>query len=195
MTRIVVAFFGFLLLTPITGIGAQDKTKPAPAKVVITAELVCAHCDFGIGDDCAPALQIDKKTPVLLAGKVAKQFEGCRFDKKVVVIEGTIGLNKAKQLVLTADKGTFWTAEDKKSPAKGTAHVAGTPVCGSCDLGLCDECTLAVANGTSPIILDGKLATQHKAADRKSVTVQGQFYVDKRGLIRLDASKVDLQKK
>jgi hypothetical protein len=181
-------------VVPMAGLRAQDKTAPSAAKVVITAELVCAHCDFGIGDDCAAALRLDAKTPVLLAGKAAKQFEDCRFDQKVLVSEGTLTFNKKKQLVLTADKAQFWSAGLKNVPAKGTARVEGTPVCGSCDLMICDECTLAVANGTTPIILDGKLAVQHKADGAKSVTVVGQFYVDKKGLIRLYATQVDLQK-
>jgi len=194
MRRLLGAILVVLVAVPMTGLRAQDKSAPAKAKVVITAELVCAHCDFGIGDDCAAALRLDKTTPVLLAGKAAKQFEDKRFDEKVVVMEGTLTLNKNKQLVLTADKGAFLSPADKSAPAKGTARVEGIPVCGSCDLMLCDECTLAVANAATPIILDGKLATQHKAVDNKSVTVSGQFYVDKRGLIRLTATKVDLRK-
>ena len=191
--RLAMSALIILLLTlPMAGLHAQNKT--APAKVAITAELVCAHCDFGIGDDCAPALKIDK-TAILLTGKTPKDFLDQRFEKKVVTVEGTLELDKNKNLVLAVAKGGFLTADNKTAPAKGTARVEGVPVCGSCDLMLCDECTVAVANGKAPIILDGKLAKQHKDEDARSVTVLGKFYVDKRGLVRLDASKVDVEKK
>src|SRR5688572_11722056 len=135
-----------LISVPIAGLSGQSKKTP-PAKVAITAELVCMHCDFGLGDDCAPALRMGK-TPVLLAGKVAKDFEDDRFDQKFLVVEGALTLNKKKHLVLTSDKGVFYTAENKTAPAKGTARVEGAPICGNCDLMLCDECTLAIANGS-----------------------------------------------
>ena len=48
-------------------------------------------------------------------------------------------------------------------------------------------------NGTSPIVLNGKLAKDH-ADDAKAVTVLGRPYLDKRGLLRVDATKVDLVK-
>jgi hypothetical protein len=174
--------------------GNPPAKKPPPARVVVTGEVACLHCHFGVGEDCAPCLKMDEDTPLLLAGKVAKEYEAITFDKKVVVIEGTLSVNKDKRLVLTSDKGKLLTAKDKdKAPAGGQACVVGTPTCGKCDLGLCEECTLAVVNAGSPIILDGKLAVGH-AEDVKGITVVGRLFVDKRGLLRLSATKVDLAK-
>jgi hypothetical protein len=179
--------------------GNKPVKKPSPtARVTLTAELACLHCTFGEGDGCAVCLKVDAKTPVLLEGKAAKQFEEDRLSKKVVVVEGTLALNKDKRLVLTAGSGRFYAAKDKgKVPAKGQARVAGTACCGQCDLALCDECTLAVKNGKFPIILDGKLAAQHAEGGKeaKSVTATGTLFVDKRGLVRLNALKVELSKK
>lgn len=195
MKTAIAALVILVATVPMARLHGQDKKTPPAAKVAVTAELVCAHCDLGLGDDCAPALKVDKKTAIFLAGKPAKEFEDKRFDQKFLVAEGALALDKKKQMVLTLDKASFWKEGDTSAPAKGTARATGTPVCGSCDLMICDECTLAVANGAAPIILDGKLATQHKAEDAKAVTVLGQFYVDKNGLLRLNATKVDLEKK
>ena len=175
---------------------APDKPA-APAQVVITAELACLHCDFGEGESCAVCLKLDDKTPVRLAGKAAKQFEELRLDKKVLVAEGTLSVGKDKRLVLTSDKAHLYTDKDKgKVPEKGQALVVGVGCCGKCDLDLCDECTLAVRNDKQPIVLDGKLATQHAEEGKggRKVTATGKLFVDKRGLLRLDAKAVKLDK-
>ncbi len=182
-------------------VGAADKkeapkpSKPAPARVTITAELACLHCTFGEGDGCAVCLKVDDKTPVLLAGKAAEQFMKDRLKRKVVVVEGTLSLNKDKRLVLTSAGGHYYTDTDKgKAPARGEARVAGTACCGSCDLAVCDECTVAVVNAGFPLVLNGKLAAQH-AEGRPPIKAVGKLFVDKRGLIRLEARTVDLGKK
>jgi hypothetical protein len=179
-------------LTLALAVLAAPADKPAPpAQVVITADLACLHCTFGEGERCAVCLKVDDKTPVLLAGKLAARFEEMRLDRKVVSVEGVLTLDKEKRLVLTGEQGRLVTDADKgKVPDKGQARVAGAALCGSCDLNLCDRCTLAVGNGAFPIILDGKLAADHAEAV-KQLTVVGRLYVDKRGLVRLDASKVE----
>lgn len=192
MTRLVP-----LLLILAAPAAADEAKKPTPstaARVTVTAELACLHCTFGEGDGCAVCLKLDAKTPLLLAGKAAKQFEAMRLSKKAVVARGTLALDKNKRLVLTSDEARLATDKDSAAaPPRGQVRVEGTPVCGSCDLKLCDECTLAVANGAAPIILDGKLARDH-AEGAKGITVVGRVFVDRRGLLRLDATKVDLVK-
>jgi hypothetical protein len=170
MRRCVLFVLAVSLTVPVAGLRGQDKGTPPAAKVVVTADLVCLHCDLGIGDGCVPGLMVGK-TPVQLAGKVVTQFEKDTFDKKVVVVDGVLTLDNKKQFVLASDKGTFHTPDNKSAPAKGSVRVTGMPVCGSCDLMLCDECTLAVANGSNPIILDGKLAQQHRADGVKTAIV------------------------
>jgi hypothetical protein len=192
-----MTWFAPLLLTlaaPADETPAQPVKAQPTARATITAELACLHCTFGEGEGCAVCLKIDDKTPVLLTGKAAKQFEKMRLSKKVAVVTGTLKLNKDKRLVLASDDGRLYTDADKgKVPAKGQARVEGLPTCGSCNLMLCDECTLAVVNGPAPIILDGKLARDH-AEGARAITAVGRLFLDRRGLVRLDASKVDLVK-
>jgi hypothetical protein len=174
---------------------AKPAVKPAPARATVTAELACLHCHFGEGDNCAVCLKLDDKTPLLLAGKAAKQLEELRFSKKLAVVTGTLSVDKNKRLVLTTDNARLFTDQDKgKAPARGQVRVEGTPACGSCDLKLCDECTLAIVNPGAPIILDGKLARDH-AEGASAITAVGRAFIDRRGLLRLDAAKVDLVKK
>jgi hypothetical protein len=185
-----------LLSLPLSADGATGGTVKAErtARTTVTAELACLHCTFGEGESCAVCLKVDEKTPVVLAGKVAGQFEKMRLTKKVVVVTGTLKLNKDKRLVLVAEGGRFFTTADKgKAPGKGQARVEGLPICGSCNLMVCDECTLAVVNGQAPIILDGKLARDH-AEGARAITAEGRLFIDRRGLVRLEASKVNLVK-
>jgi hypothetical protein len=182
------------LVAPADGADGTPVKAARTARVTVTAELACLHCTFGEGDGCAVCLKIDDKTPVLLAGKAAQQMEKLRLSKKVAVVTGALTLNKDKRLVLTSgDAHLLGDADKGKAPAKGQARVEGLPACGSCDLKLCDECTLAVVNGPAPIILDGKLAREHTEGAR-AVTAVGRLFLDRRGLVRLEATKVDLEK-
>src|SRR5262249_32613521 len=96
--------FAVLLLGLAASAADKDENPPAPsARATVTAEIACLHCTFGEGDGCAVCLKIDDKTPVLLAGKAAQQFADDRLSKKVLVVEGTLTLNKDKRLVLTSD--------------------------------------------------------------------------------------------
>lgn len=174
-------------------LSAEDAKAPPSARIFFTADLGCLHCDYGIGDGCAACLKLDAKTPLALAGKAAKQLENDVLDNKVVALEGVLTRDQDKRLVLTSDKAVFVAPKEPGFAAKGSVRISGTPVCGSCDLKLCAECTLAVANGAVPIILDGPLATRHRAEDGKHVTTFGQLSIDKRGLMRLLATKVEFQ--
>ncbi len=177
--------------------GADQKAPAKPARVTVTAATACLHCSFGEGDDCALCLKLDDMTPVLLDGKAAKPFFASRLDGKVVVAEGTLALSKDKRLVLTCDNVHAFSDKDRgKAPEKGRVRVAGAACCGSCDLGVCDECTLAVGNGALPVVLDGKLAAGHaEAKEGQTLTAVGTLFRDKRGLLRLRADSVDLKKK
>jgi hypothetical protein len=189
-----------LTLVLLAALPAADQKAPAKpaapaARVTVTAETACLHCTFGEGEHCALCVKLDDKTPVLLEGKAAKPFFAARLDGKVVVAEGTLALSKDKRLVLTCDNVHAWTDKDKgKSPDKGKVRVAGTACCGQCDLGVCDACTLAVGNGTLPVVLDGKLAAGHaEAKDGQTLTAVGKLFRDKRGLLRLQAESVDVK--
>jgi hypothetical protein len=186
-----------LTLVLLAALPAAD-AKPAapPARVTVTAETACLHCSFGEGEHCALCLKLDDKTPVLLEGKAAKPFFASRLDGKVVVAEGALALSKDKRLVLTCASVHAWADKDKgKAPDKGKVRVAGTACCGHCDLGVCDECTLAVGNGALPVVLDGKLAAGHaEAKDAQTLTAVGKLFRDKRGVLRLQADSADLKK-
>ncbi len=192
MTPLTMLLLGLAL----AGADKDAKTVPA-AKVTATAELACLHCTFGQGDGCAVCLKLDDKTPLLLEGDAAKPFMEQRFSKKVVVAEGTLSLNKDKRLVLTTTNVHAYGDKDKgKAPAKGLVRMTNKACCGHCDLGVCDECTLAVKNAKFPVVLDGKLAHKYETESKqdKTVTVTGKLFVDRRGLVRLDAQKVDFAK-
>jgi hypothetical protein len=174
---------------------AKPAAKP-PAKVTVTAEVGCLHCDYGIGDGCAACLKLNKDTPLVLEGKGLEPLFKVRFDKKVAVVEGTLA-KKGKKLTLTVTKARIVEGKDRaKALAAGQTRIVGLACCGSCDLGLCDTCTAAFTNGTSPIILDGKLAARHLEAKDKArpMTAVGKLFLDKRGLVRLEAVKVELPK-
>jgi hypothetical protein len=200
------AFTLLLLAAPVLAISfpprtsaskPKDAKKSPPAEVVITAEVVCMHCEFGLGESCAGALKIDKNTPVALVGKAAEPLKKIRFDHKVAVVQGTLSLDKNKRLSLAVKSAHLWTDKDKgKAPAQGMARVVGQACCGQCDLGLCDTCTAAVRNAKFPIILDGKLAVRHlEEGDKVPMTALGKLFIDKRGLVRLEAKKVTFSKK
>ena len=186
----------FTLTTALIGLSllaaepAAEKQPEPGAKVVITAEAACLHCHFGIGESCAVALKVDDKTPIVLEGKPAGDLFKARFKKQVFVVEGTLAL-KDKQMVLTAASCRPYDDKEKdKVPTKGLAYLQGPAICGKCDLSLCDSCTLAVKNGKSPILLDGELAQDH-AEGKGTLLVTGKLFVDKRGLLRVEAKKVE----
>ncbi len=195
MIRLAVCLLALIAVAAEPDAKAPKKTPP-PATVTVTAELACLQCTFGEGDGCAVCLKIDDKTPLVLDGKAAKQFMEDRLTRKVVVIDGTLAI-KDKRLVLTSAGGHLYTDKDKgKAPEKGQMRIRGLACCGSCDLKVCDSCTLAIQNGSGSVILDGKLAVQHgaHASEEKTVTVTGKPFIDKRGLLRLDAQTVEFEK-
>lgn len=183
-----------LLLPAAVAEPAKDD-KPKTAKVVVTAEVACMHCEFGEGESCATALKLDAKTPLLLEGQAAKDLFKIRFKKATAVVEGTLKL-KDKQMVLVADKSRVLEPDKDKgdkekdqAKAKGNVYVVGDAICGRCDLAVCQECTLAVRNGTTSIILQGPLAGDH-AEGKGVIGVTGKLQIEN-GLIRLHASKVE----
>jgi hypothetical protein len=187
-----LALAALLLAGP--ALAEEAKPDAKPATVTVTAEVGCLHCDYGIGDGCAACLKLDKDTPLVLEGKGLEPLAQCRFDGVVAVVEGTLSKN-GKQLNLAVSKVRIVDAKEKaKALAAGQTRVVGLACCGSCDLGVCDSCTAAFRNGTSPIILDGKLAARHlEEGDKvRPMTAVGKLFLDKRGLVRLEAVKVEL---
>jgi len=163
----------------------------APAKVTVTGEVACLHCHFGQGNGCAPALRLDDKTPLPVLGKAAEVLAPVTFKKRVAAVEGALELRE-KQMVLSAGAAKLLDEKEPR-PARAVAVVEGKPICGRCDLAVCEECTLAVKNGKSPIILDGSKALDH-AEDLSWIGVTGHLKVDARGLLRIDAAKVEKKK-
>ena len=92
-----------LLALTIAAEKPEPPKAPAAAKVAVTAELACLHCTFGEGDGCAVCLKLDEKTPLVLAGKAAKDLQAHRFSKQVITLEGTLSLNKDKRMQLTSE--------------------------------------------------------------------------------------------
>jgi hypothetical protein len=160
---------------------ADAKKTPAPAKVTITAETACGHCTFGFGDSCALCLKLDDVTPILLEGKPTEQFFESRLNSALIVVEGTLSVNKDKRLVLKADKARAYTEKDKgKAPNKGDARIEGEVIV--------VNGKTAVRNGDHPIVL------ADKQAEGKEANVTGVLAMDKDGKLRLEAKKEDSNK-
>lgn len=176
----------------------QAKTAAPPARATMTAPLACLHCTFGEGDSCALCLKLDEKTPVLLTGKAAKPFESERLGGQLVIASGSLALNKDKRFELFSEEVLPATPKALESaPAKGYVRVTGHACCAKCDLGKFEQCTMAVKNAAAPLVLAGKLADQHagESAEPRPVVVTGRLSVDKAGVIRLEAVKVEDVKK
>jgi hypothetical protein len=185
------------LALPAADADAKDAKKaPAPARVTVTAPLACLHCTFGEGDGCAACMKLDDKTPLVLAGKGAADLEKERFGKKVLVAEGTLSVNKDKRMVLTIESSHFFDEEKDKGkvPEAGLARVSGATACAHCDLNLAKECTVAIRNGDSAVVLAGKLA-KSCSEDVKTISVVGKLFIDQDGVVRLDAKSIDPTKK
>jgi hypothetical protein len=169
-----------VLLLTLVAEGDAKKT-PAPAKLTITAETACTHCTFGFGDSCGLCLKLDDVTPVILEGKAAEEFFESRLNGTLIVVEGTLTVNKDKRLVLKANKARAYSDKDKgKAPAKGEARIEGVVV-------LAKDAP-AIRNGEHPIALAGK------HAEGKQETVQGILAIDKSGSLRLEPKKTEPNK-
>ena len=98
-------------------------------------------------------------------------------------------LKDKKQLILLAESITEVDDKNKdRFPVHGKTRVEGLPQCGKADLKLFDEPTLAIANGSVPIILEG--AKSKAKAGKALIRVIGQLKVDDKGLLRLVADEV-----
>ena len=152
---------------------ADAKKTPAPAKVTITAETACGHCTFGFGDSCALCLKLDDVTPILLEGKATEEFFESRLSGTLLIVEGTLSVNKDKRLVLKAEKARTFADKDKgKAPNKGEACIEGDVVS--------VKGAPAIRNGDYPIALAGK------HTEGKPATVTGVLAIDKDGKVRLE---------
>ena len=109
--------------------------------------------------------------------------------RNAIVAEGILSHEGGSALKLVADKARVWNAEKDKGLEHDRFVVEGKAICGKCDLGKADVCTLAVENGKAPIVLEGKLAEEH-ADGKGTIRATGKLRVQKDGLLRLDAEQV-----
>jgi hypothetical protein len=169
-----------LLMLALVADGEGKKPLP-PAKVTITAETACTHCTFGFGDSCAVCLRLDDVTPIILEGKAAEEYFESRLTGTLLVVEGTLTVNKDKRMVLKSDKARPFADKDKgQAPAKGEVRIEGVVV-------LVKEAP-AIRNGDHPIGLTGK------HAEGKQETVLGILSLDKTGSLRLETKKAGSNK-
>lgn len=190
MTSLATLLLGLAVLGADKDVKEEIK-KAQPAKVTVTADLVCLHCAFGVGDGCCAALKLDDKTPIRLTGKQADELENERFGKKVYVINGTLTVGKDKVLTLAVDSARVFTDKDKElAPTKGEVRISGTSACGHCDLKITDSCRVALKNADFPILLDGKEAEKCEA-DGKLYTATGKLSLNKAGVVQLEIRKLE----
>ena len=102
-------------------------------------------------------------------------------------------LKDKKNLILVGDSitqlnPTVMRTKKDRFPPKGKILVQGKQVCGKENLKLFDEPTLAVQNGSLPIVLDGDKSKAK--AGKASIRVVGSLKVDDKGLVRLIADEV-----
>jgi len=169
-----------LLVLALLADGESKKPLP-PAKVTITAETACTHCTFGFGDSCGTCLRLDDITPIILEGKAAEEYFESRLTGTLIVVEGTLSVNKDKRLVLKSDKARPYADKDKgQAPAKGEARIEGVVV-------LVKDAPV-IRNGEHPIALTGK------HVEGKQETVLGILSLDKSGSLRLEAKKAESSK-
>jgi len=162
--------------------GFDDKKAPAPAKLTITAETACGHCTFGFGDSCALCLKLDDVTPIILEGKSTEKFFESRLSGTVLIVEGTLTVNKDKRLVLKAEKARVFADKDKgKAPNKGEARIEGEVIS--------VKGSPAIRNGNYPIALAGK------HTEGKPASLTGELAIDKDGKLRLGQKKPDSDKR
>jgi len=107
-----------------------------------------------------------------------------RFTSKEILT-----LKELKQLILLAEAITELDDKNKDQfPAHGKVRAEGKSVCGKMDLKLLDEPTLAIENGSLPILLDGEKSKVK--AGKTPVRVVGSLKIDDKGLVRLIADEV-----
>ena len=148
----------------------QGKKKGARARglatVGATGELVCAHCELGIGDTCSSALKVDKVV-FLLDGKIGEELFDNRREGELKTVSGTLAV-KDGQLHLTGRK----VIEPKdKSKVKPRTYLAGQL------LKVGDG--LSVKNGKTAILLTGDAAKKLTDLVGKRVRVSGDFSINK----------------
>jgi hypothetical protein len=189
--KMLVLLTALALAAPATAV--EPEKAPKSAKAVVTAEVAPAKTPKGQTEAARLVLRINDKTEVLLDLSKVKDTPAVRQPGGVVTVTGVLTLD-GKQAVLTAESVKVFDGKDK-APAKGVTYLEGDAICGKCDLAKCDVCTLAVKNAAAPVILDGDLAQDH--ADGKGpIGVWGRLFVDDRGLLRIEATKVvELTKK
>jgi hypothetical protein len=197
----------------LAGVAPADEKKekpPAPARISVRGEVVqfqIVQVAQGEGaqvrmvNTAEATLKVEGlgtlrvntlKTGLSVKEATEKVLEGVK-GKDGLVAEGTLRLD-GKQLVLDADKVRAGDAQKDRALPLGGVVVEGQAVCGKCDLMKCDDCTLAVQNGAAPVVLDGKLAMRH-AEGLGVIVATGKLRLQKDGLIRLDADKVEEKKK
>jgi hypothetical protein len=193
------------LVVLLAGVATAEEKKekaPAPARVAVratVAQFVVAQFgeDFDIqaavNVDGLGRLSIDLGRTSQAAKEAREQVDQARKTGAGIVAEGKLRL-EGDRLVLTADKFRAADAEKDRALPLGGVIVEGQAICGMCDLMKCSECTLAVTNGAAPVILDGKLAKRH-AEGLGVIVATGKLRLQKDGLIRLDADKVEEKKK
>ncbi len=153
-----------------------DDKSPTPGKdsaiASVTGKLICAHCDFSIGDTCCSGIQIEDVVFVL-SGEADDELLDLRLNGIGARVIGT----------LTAKDGYLYLngVQDKKAPAdaKDQSLITGKVVA--------DGESFALANGKSPVRIKGDALESLASQNGKWVELAGAFNVDRKGRIQLTA--------
>jgi hypothetical protein len=149
-------------------------------------------------------LTLDDKTKVQVFLDVEKEKAQGLFEsitpsrenaKKTIVVEGSLARpqtdNPFASFVAVGEVRILTENEAGQFPAKGSARIEGKTLPGKYDLEDGSHSQLAIENGTSPIIIRGKLAEEY-AKVKGTIRLSGKLYVGKKGTIVLDADKGEI---
>ena len=149
--------------------GQKKKKARGGASVQLVGNLICAHCDAGIGETCNTGLRVDQVVFVI-DGKVGEDL----FDqRKSGTLQSVLGSISAKDGNLYVNGRR--AAEPKNKKAKPRSVVVGK-------LAKVGD-KLAIKNGKTNILVTGKAAKQLAELVDKRVRVIGKISADDKNQI------------
>jgi hypothetical protein len=176
---LLVSIAAFPLCLSAAEPAASSAEKPALAVVDISGDLICTHCDLGIGNDCCSGLKADK-TVVILAGKANEKLFDLRFGGGKRRVRGTVG-------VKDGNLHLFGDAVDGKSE-KGSVTVTGQVVAAETN----GKKQTSLANGKEPIVLTGEKAASLAESAGKWAELTGALAVNREGKVAIEVATVKL---
>lgn len=155
-------------------LAAEPKPVPEAAVVRVSGQLICAHCELGVGSDCCTGLRSGESVFVL-EGPANKTLFEKRQSGGPARVAGTVRVQDGLLYLQS-------TVEPATSPVPPTVSVTGRVT--AADAGV------MLANGKSPIRVLGDPAKSLPEQAGRRVEIQGKLAVDRQGQVRLQAASI-----